>query len=301
MFNLLEISETNTKVSVCNSCLYVQCGDGSSRSISFNDLNAIILANPAMSLTGHVLLECGTHRVPVVCCDNSFSPVAVLTPIPLNGAEHDFMLEAQLDASKPFKKRLWKHIITAKIRGQSHVLLKERKDDSLSSLCSSVMSGDSGNIEAQAARVYWKSLDVFPRRDRLAQDANIFFNYVYTIVYSAFARYICSMALHPHLGIRHHNQYNPFCLASDLMEPFRPAADCVALALLGNTDSISLSRPNREFLIRHLYDCAIDIAGESCPLFSAVRRTALSFRQCLLQNNPDLIELPHWNISAKEA
>ena len=301
MFNLLEISEKNTKVSISNSCLSVQCGDGSSNTISFNDLNAIILANPALSLTGYVLFECGTHHIPVVCCDKSFSPVAVLTSIHLDGADHDTMLEAQLSASKPFKKRLWKHIVTAKIRGQSHVLLKERKDDSLSRFCSSVMSGDNGNIEAQAARVYWKSLDVFPKRDRLAQDANIFFNYVYTIIYSAFARYICSMALHPHLGIRHHNQYNPFCLASDLMEPFRPAADCVALGLLDNADYISLSRPNREFLIRHLYDSTIIINGESCPLFSAIRRTALSFRQCLLQNNPDLLELPQWNTSAKEA
>ena len=144
MFNFLEISERATRISISNSCLSIQCSaSATSVTHSFNDLHAIILSNPAVSMSGHVLSECGKHRIPIVSCDVSYSPVAVLTPVRVEGAEQDSLLEAQISASKPFRKRLWKHVILSKLLGQAHVLLKERMNDSLCHLRASITSGDS--------------------------------------------------------------------------------------------------------------------------------------------------------------
>ena len=292
MFNLLEVSETATKLSISNGCLSVQCTDGHSSTCSFNDLNAVILANPAVSLTGFMLCKCAHHRIPIVSCDETYSPIGIMLPLYREGAEHDAMLEAQLAASKPFAKQLWKTIVTAKVKGQHRLLLAERNDDSLECFLKRIPSGDVSNIEAQAARIYWKMLDLFPRRDRLAKDANVFFNYVYTIIYSAFARYVCAMSLHPHIGIHHHNQYDPFCLASDLMEPYRPFADQIVLRLLASTDSLSLTRQNKEFLLQQLYASIITIDKEECPFFNAIRKTAFSFKKALVSKQPALLQLP---------
>ncbi len=292
MFNLLEISEKATKLSIANGCLSVQCTDGHVTSHSFNDLNAIILATPAVSLSGFMLYKCAQHRIPIVSCDETYSPVGIMLPLCREGAEHDASLEAQLSTTKPFAKQLWKSIITSKIKGQHNILLSERNDDSLACFLKRVTSGDDTNIEAHAARIYWKKLDLFPKRDRFAKDANLFFNYVYTVIYSAFARYICSLSLHPHIGIHHHNQYDPFCLASDLMEPYRPFADRIVLRLLDTTDTLSLTRQNKEFLLQQLYSMTITLGKEQCPFFNAIRKSTLSFKSAILSKKTALFLLP---------
>ena len=301
MIHFIEISDRAAHLHVTEGHLTIHCLDGSEHAHAFDDVDALILAAPVISLTGAVFSECGLRRIPIVSCDATYRPVAVQTPLCLEGAEHDAMLEAQISAPKPLRKHLWKDIVKAKIQGQDAILKTSRNDDSLALLPSQVLSGDSGNIEGLASRIYWRQLALFPRRDRLAQDANILFNYAYTIIFSAFARYVCAASLHPHLGIHHHNQYNPFCLASDLMEPYRACADNAVLELIAETGETTLTRQNREFLIRRLYADSVRLDGKGMPLFEAIRRTTSSFKQCLLAQKPSFLLLPKWNSFRKEA
>lgn len=294
MFHFLEISDYGVKLGLNNGRLLVQTLDKEPVSLPFDDLDAVILANPAVSVTGAVLSEFGSRRIPLIACDKSFRPVSVMTPLAYTPAEHDAMLEAQISASLPFKKSLWQTIVKAKIHGQDRILAMDGRPSSLAGFMPKVRSGDPDNMEARAAALYWKALDVFPRRDRLADDANQFFNYAYMLVFSAFSRHISAASLHPHLGIHHHNQYNPFCLASDLMEPYRAFADMVVLKLLRSQCNPVLSKDNRVFMIKQLYEMTVSMASKKTSLFNAIHETVVSFKRCLLQKDSGLLLLPAW-------
>ena len=128
----------------------------------------------------------------------------------------------------PVCKRLWRQIVRAKIKAQAALLVELRGTDfGLGALVLRVRSGDPSNVEARAARRYWPHVfaDLDFRRHRENEDQNILLNYGYAVLRAIIARAICAAGLHPSLGIHHHNRYNAFCLADDLMEPFRPAVD----------------------------------------------------------------------------
>ena len=294
MFHFLEISDYGVKLGLNSGRLVVQCPGKEPVCQSFDDLDAVILANPAVSITGAVLSEFGKRRIPLIACDKSYQPVSVMTPLAYAPAEHDAMLEAQISASLPFKKSLWQRLVREKIHGQAKILSMDGHESGLAGLAPKVRSGDPDNVEGRAAVLYWKTLNVFPRRDRLADDANQFFNYAYTLVFSAFSRHVSAASLHPHLGIHHHNQYNPFCLASDLMEPYRAFADMVVLKLLRSQCDPDLSKENRIFIIKRLYDMTVTMASQKTSLFNAVHETVVSFKRCLLQKDPRLLLLPVW-------
>ncbi len=135
---------------------------------------------------------------------------------------------AQARLAAPVRKRAWQQIVQAKITAQGR-LLKERthNDHGLDAIAKSVKSGDTANVEARAARIYWGKLfgETVFRRDADGDGLNACLNYGYAILRAVVARSLCGAGLHPSLGIHHHNRYDAFCLADDLMEPFRPLVD----------------------------------------------------------------------------
>ena len=141
-----------------------------------------------------------------------------------------FALQAAV--SLPTRKRLWRDIVHSKILAQS-IILKEfwEIDRGLEQMASRVLIKNAANVEAQAARRYWKSLfgDSNFRRDRDAQDQNRFLNYGYAVLRAIVVRAVCGAGLHPSLGLHHHNRYDAFRLADDLVEPFRPSVDRVVV------------------------------------------------------------------------
>lgn len=134
---------------------------------------------------------------------------------------------AQIEASEPLKKNLWKQIVEAKIRNQAALLRKLGKDgDKLKPYYRNVKSGDADNREGAAARIYWSEL--FGRefvRIREGAEPNNLLNYGYTILRAAVARSLMGSGLFPAFGIFHRNRYNAFPLADDVMEPYRPYVD----------------------------------------------------------------------------
>ena len=294
MFQILCIAERGAHLSVSEGRVAVRKKDSVPETfVSFDDLDAVIVEENAVSLTGSLLAQLAGKRIPVILCDTHHLPAAFLSPVISHSSESHQLLRNQISAPLPWKKQMWQKLIRAKIAGQSaNLLLRGKK--SLAPLIPLVRSGDPGNIEARAAAAYWQQLHFFPARQRDGRDANILFNYAYTILYSVFARYLCAAALNPDIGIHHHGKYNPFSLASDLMEPFRPIVDsCVFLLIDSAQDQIvDLLPGTRRALLKGIYDCQVRIGQRCFALPDAVNEFVQSFKRALTDRDPSLLLLP---------
>lgn len=146
----------------------------------------------------------------------------------------------QIENKKPLEKKLWQLIIKEKIKNQSKVLDLFHKENKLQHIYKTVLSGDSDNREAYAARLYFKSLfgDEFIR-DKDLSGVNSFLNYGYAILRSSLARYVVAAGLNPSYGVGHCNKLNPFCLVDDLIEPFRPLVDAYVYRLFENNRDLT--------------------------------------------------------------
>jgi CRISPR-associated protein Cas1 len=199
--------------------------------------------------------------------------------LPLVGhATQSERFEQQVNASEPTKKRLWAQIVRAKITAQGRHLASVRgKDHGLFAMAKRVRSGDPDNLEAQATRKYWPVLfgkDF--RRDREAEDQNRLLNYGYAVLRATVARAIAAAGLHPTIGIHHHNRYDAYCLADDLMEPFRPMVDAAALMWteMRGVDA-PLDKEAKAAMLAAL-TCRVTFDNESRTLFDASARLASS-------------------------
>lgn len=174
-----------------------------------------------------LLAELAQRGAPVVLCAANHAPVSVLMPLDGHHAQGARM-RAQWQAKQPFIKQAWKQVVIAKVAMQAAVLEAFGHSSApLLMMQRKVTSGDSGNIEAQAARYYWpRMMGSEFRRDTGASDENALLNYGYTVLRAATARSVVASGLHPTIGLFHSNRGNAFALADDLMEPFRPLIDC---------------------------------------------------------------------------
>ncbi len=176
-----------------------------------------------------LLTELAKRGAPVVLCASNHAPQSVLMPLEGYHAQGARM-RAQWAAKSPFIKQAWKQVVTAKVSMQAAVLQAFGAPHApLHGMIKKITSGDTTNIEAQAARYYWPLMmgDEF-RRDQQAEGVNALLNYGYTILRAATARAVVAAGLHPTIGLYHSNRSNAFALADDLMEPFRPLVDCAA-------------------------------------------------------------------------
>lgn len=194
------------------------------------------------------------------------------------------VFQAQLEASIPLKKQLWQQTVMAKIANQASVLALEKQSNKLLlQYAKTVKSGDADNHEAKAAAYYWKHL--FPdflafRRDRYGFPPNNLLNYGYALLRAVVARSLVGSGLLPTLGIFHRNQYNAYCLADDIMEPYRPYVDqvvCGIVAMHGQYLEITPSM-KKELLAIPAMDVMLD--GQKSPLMNAVQRTTASLAKC---------------------
>lgn len=194
--------------------------------IALDDIGGVIAHAHGLTWSNSVFTRLSERAVPVVLCAANHAPVACVWPLEgnyLQGAR----LNAQVDASRPLAKRLWRDIVVAKIRMQGAVLASVGAEaGALDMLARKVRSGDPHNLEAQAARRYWPLLlgSDF-RRDQVGEGANALLNYGYTVLRAIISRAICAAGLHPSIGLHHTNRGNAFALADDLMEPYRPIVD----------------------------------------------------------------------------
>ena len=196
------------------------------KSVPIEDIGFVVLEHRQTSVSLPLLNALSENNVAVIFCNEARMPNAMLMNLDSNKTQGE-SYRAQIEASEPLKKGLWKQVVEAKIRNQAALLHKLGKDgDKLKPLYMNVKSGDADNREAIAAKIYWSELfgrDFVRLRDGI--EPNNLLNYGYTILRAAVARSLMGSGLFPAFGIFHRNRYNSFPLADDIMEPYRPYVD----------------------------------------------------------------------------
>ena len=288
---IVEISSP-ARLSLKNQQMVVERDGLETTTVPIEDMGILISDHPQTSHTQGLLSACSENNVAVVISNKKHIPSAVLLPLDGNSL-HSKTIAGQIQIKEPTRKRLWQEIIQAKIRGQAKVLHQAVGDSSpLPQFASRVKSGDPENLEAQASRIYWQKLfgpDF--RRDPDGDDINILLNYGYAIMRAAVARAIVSTGLHPSLGLHHHNQYNSFCLADDLLEPLRPAVDIRTHEFCKTmTGKPELTPDTKRFLLEILNrDCMIN--NHRLPLMTALHHYAANIRKVICSEEKQ-VEIP---------
>ena len=256
---------------------------GEIKQAPIEDIGILILDHHQITITQAVLAKLLANNTAVIICDNTHHPVGMQLSLDGHTLQSQ-KFKAQLDASLPLKKQLWQQTVTAKIINQATLLQQERIENKyMLNLSANVKSGDSDNCEARAAVYYWKN--IFPeflqfRRERYGPPPNNLLNYGYAILRAVVARALVCSGLLPTLGIHHRNQYNAYCLADDIMEPYRPYVDkvvCDIVRMNGNFLEMGQSM-KKQLLEIPAMDVMID--GQKSPLMNAVQRTTSSLAKC---------------------
>ena len=291
-------------LSTNNKQLKVQFADDnqSSKRVPIEDLGYLILEHPQITLTNGLIRELVRNKTAVITCDEQHLPCSFLQPL-VGHTQQGERMRFQLDASVPLKKQLWQQTVKAKINNQAtHLDKREKNNLKLKRWISQVKSGDSQNHEAYAAAYYFQhifEIEGFSRNQK-GMPPNNLLNYGYAILRAVTARAIVSTGLLPSLGIFHHNKYNPFALADDLMEPYRPFVDILVYDLVQTGESMEhLNKVIKSELLKiPAMDVYID--GNNSPLMNAMSRTTNSLYECFVGSSRKIL-YPEMVVSVHEA
>lgn len=250
--------------------------------VAAEDLGLLVLESPQVKMTHALLQALMYHNCAVLSCNAKHLPYGLMLPMFQHHAFTEKM-HAQLESSMPLRKNLWQQTVRAKILNQAKVLELQGKDNRmLTYLAQKVKSGDSENVEGRAAAFYWKQLveDEDFVRDRMGEMPNAMFNYAYAILLAVVARSLVASGLLPALGIHHRNKYNPWCLASDIMEPYRPIVDFLVLETIRHyPEAEALNKQIKQELLKvPVLDVFID--NQRSPSMIASQRTTASLSAC---------------------
>jgi len=256
------------------------------RTIPVEDIGVVILDNKQITITHGLIEALFENNSAVITCNSSRMPVGLLLPLEGNTIQSE-RFQAQIDASLPLKKQLWQQTIQTKIVNQSYVLDKMRNVIIKNMLvwANQVKSDDNENLEGRAAAYYWNNM--FPgienfRRNREGVPPNNLLNYGYAILRAVIARSLVASGLLPTLGIHHHNRYNAYCLADDIMEPFRPFVDKLVIEIVDSGENIEELSTNLKKKLLQIPVLDVVINGQRSPLMVAALQTTASLAKCYL-------------------
>lgn len=259
--------------------------DARKATIPIEDIGVVVLDNYQITTTHTLLNALLANNSAVITCNEKHMPSGLLLPLEGNTLQSERYTK-QIEASQPLKKQLWQQTVQAKIANQANVLRELKVDvEPMHYFKRSVKSGDPDNYEGRAAAYYWKYIfngvlaDDFVR-GRFEDDPNNLLNYGYAVLRAVIARSLVASGLLPTLGIHHHNRYNAFCLADDIMEPYRPFVDRLVLNILKDFDDVS--QLTTEIKARLLVIPALDVTidGKNSPLMIASQLTTASLYDC---------------------
>lgn len=248
------------------------------------DIGVVILDHKQITITSGAIEALLQNNCALITCDSKSMPVGLMLPLYGNTTQNE-RFRNQLDASLPLRKQLWQQTIKAKIENQASVLklLAHNEARCMHVMANNVKSGDPDNAEAHAAAYYWKnlfsaSIDNFVR-DREGEPPNNLLNYGYAILRAVIARNLVASGLLPTLGIHHHNKYNAYCLADDIMEPYRPYVDEIVFNLYSNCKNTELTTDVKATLLS-IPTTEVTIEGKRSPLMVAAGITTSSLYKC---------------------
>lgn len=260
--------------------------------IPIEDIGILLLDNNQITITSAVIKLLQDNKVAFIICDDTHMPSGLMLPIDGNSLQQE-RIHLQINLNNNSKNKLWKQIIIHKIQNQAQLLVNSSKNPMrLNFLSKQIKLGDSTNREAHASIYYWKNIfkDKIEKfhRDKNGHYPNNLLNYGYMILRSIIAKNIVSAGLSPTIGIFHKNQFNTFCLADDLIEPFRPFVDKVVLDLINsNNKEEILTKEQRKALI-NIITMEIISKGEKTSLMLAIQNFINSYIKFLKQEQEEL-------------
>lgn len=248
------------------------------------DIGIVVLDHKQITITSGVLDLLLENNCAVITCDSKSMPVGLMLPLYGNSTQNE-RFRVQLEASLPLKKQLWQQTIKAKIENQASVLYtcKSAEVKCMKVWANDVRSGDPDNLEARAAAYYWKCM--FPNivgftREREGIPPNNLLNYGYAILRAIVARALVTSGLLPTLGIHHHNRYNAYCLADDIMEPYRPYVDELVYTIMKKYKKYDELTKELKTVLLGVPTLEVMINGKRSPLMVAVSQTTASLYKC---------------------
>jgi len=255
----------------------------SKRTIAIEDIGVMVLDHQQITITQAVIDALLQNNVALITCDSTHHPTGLMLPLAGNTLQSERFRD-QIEASLPLKKNLWQQTVQMKIKNQASVLRRKGvPTENMEHWRNSVRSGDPDNFEARAAAYYWKNL--FPEeleftRERNGFPPNNLLNYGYAILRAIVARGLVSSGLLPTLGIHHRSKYNAYCLADDIMEPYRPFVDQAVKDIVhSGADYNDLDQEIKQQLLS-IPVLDIWIEGDRSPLMVGLQRTTASLVKC---------------------
>lgn len=276
-----------------DNALLVEKPGGGAGKVPVEDMAVLILDGDEIELDHALLAQCVSKGVAVVVCDAKHLPSGLLLPL-AGHSLHTSTLRDQIAAGVPAMKRTWQSIVRAKLHAQADMLRHADRDhEYIRRMISLVRSGDPDNIEATAAARYFEALfgEEFYRA-REVDGINSVLNYGYAIVRAIVARALVGAGLHPALGVHHRNQYNPFCLADDAMEPIRPMVDRIAWELIQVDAVPDELYPQVKRKIIGALSGFVRFDGKRYPLLVGVERYAASLRRAICEGEDLIAPIP---------
>ena len=254
---------------------------GETKRAPVEDLGFIVIENQQISISMPLLTELTDNNVAVVFCNAAHYPSSMLLNLDGHHIQQE-LFSRQIEATEPLKKNLWKQTIEAKIENQAGALKRLAKDyKKVKYFSDKVKSGDVENAEGSAARAYWPILfgEKFIREQH-GDAPNNLLNYGYAIIRAAVARALAGSGLLATLGIHHHNKYNAFCLADDIMEPYRPYIDLLVYEIYSS--GVNIEELNTELKMKLLEVLAVDVlfGKQTRPLMVGLSSTTASLAKC---------------------
>ena len=257
--------------------------DGDEHSIPFEDIGFLILDNAQITSSQSVFHHCAKHNVALIITDEKHLPASLLLPLDVHSTQGKTMRK-QAMTPEELQHKIWQQLIKAKITAQATALSATHgiENTRLIRLAKTVRPNDEGQNEGQASRIYFKLLfgKDFKRDQGGSSDVNILLNYGYSLIRTASARALMGAGLHPAFGIHHHNQYNVFCLADDIVEPLRPLVDRCVVKLSQAETFNGLDRYTKNQLLEILGNPVL-IKKRKLPLMSALAMYCSSLRKIL--------------------
>ena len=248
------------------------------------DIGVLVLDNKQITITTGVIDALLNNSSAVVTCNSKNMPNGLILPLTGNTIQSE-LFRKQIEASLPLKKQLWQQTMINKIENQAAVLSQNTGSivKNMHIWASKVRSGDPNNLEARAAAYYWRN--IFPHvlgfiRDREGFPPNNLLNYGYAILRAVIARALVISGLLPTLGLHHHNRYNAYCLADDVMEPYRPYVDNLVISIMKESEDISELTKDLKIKLLAIPTLDVIIEGKRSPLMIAASQTTASLCKC---------------------
>ena len=279
--------------------------DGEEVTIPIEDIAYVILDTRQTTITGSLFAAILNAGIAILQSDEKHIPCGIAFPFHAHWKQGE-TAHLQTSLSQPFKKRAWQIIVRQKVCNQAAVLSirgteKAKKEASaLKAMVSQVKSGDPNNVEARAARAYWGALFKNFRRNDFDDRRNAALNYGYAVVRACLARGLSASGLMPAFGLHHACVTNAFNLADDLIEPFRPFVDYMALKLLGSESppDQALTKEDRQVMAQAPFETVM-FDGESISLLLATERTAQKLTAAMRTGDPSKLSIPEFTVGPR--